>query len=352
MSSLPPLPDERTFPASPRAALANEVVEALQLRFKERLEQVAARYDDPGFAPIDWLRDQGRHGGGRRFATANSPIFNRASINVSVVHYDDLPEKRLSSATALSTIIHPQSPHAPSMHMHISWTEMRDGNHYWRIMADLNPALAAPTEKARFDALLRSAADSTYQAGADQGDRYFFIPALQRHRGVSHFYLEGYKTDDLDADLNFARSFGEAIIDGYAQILDESIKAHSSFSPEERAEQLAYHTVYLFQVLTLDRGTTSGLLVHDQNDVGILASLPAVVDRDLLASWIPKMPPPQEKLLQAIVDTLPEENPTPVSDPTRARLCQVVREHYKKNPEALQLQASGDIIPPTVQNHR
>jgi len=35
---------------------------------------------------------------------------------------------------------------------------------------------------------------------------------------------------------------------------------------------------------TADRGTTSGLLVHDENDVGILGSLPSHVDKKLLES--------------------------------------------------------------------
>ena len=45
------------------------------------------------------------------------------------------------SATALSVILHPQNPHAPSMHFHISWTEMKSGEGSWRMIADLNPAI-------------------------------------------------------------------------------------------------------------------------------------------------------------------------------------------------------------------
>ena len=74
---------------------------------------------------------------------------------------------------------------------------------------------------------------------------------------------------------------------------------------EATAQQLAYHTLYFFQVLTLDRGTTSGLLVHDQNDLGIMGSLPAWVDRA----------------------------------------------HYRAHPEAVALQAAGDVVPPTVATH-
>ena len=35
-----------------------------------------------------------------------------------------------------------------------------------------------------------------------------------------------------------------------------------------------------------------------------------------------------------------------------ARLAQVVRDHYTAHPEALQLQARGNVIPGTVANHR
>lgn len=338
---------------SPNAVSASALVEALQRRFVEALTEVsAAAGDERPFAPIEWLRDEGRHGGGVRYAAADTALFDRASVNVSQVHYDDNPDKRLSSATALSTIIHPRNPNAPSVHMHISWTEMRTGDGYWRVMADLNPAIPETADKAGFEGALAAAARARYEYGSAQGDRYFHIPALNRHRGVSHFYLEGYQTDDKDADRDFARSFGEAMIDCYASLLDTALERYPTTSTDDRAKQLAYHTVYLFQVLTLDRGTTSGLLVHDQNDVGILGSLPSHVDRRLLASFAAHMPAPQEHLLAGIVSALPEQAPSPVTEAVKRTLANVVRSHYRAHPEALALQASGDVIPPTVANHR
>ena len=341
----------RTYPAAAPAKLAWCLVQDLQHRLVTTLEEAAAPHDDPGFRAIDWLRDGGRHGGGRRYATALSPVFDRASINVSTVHYDDLPEKRLSSATALSAIIHPHHPQAPSVHTHISWTQMRDGAGYWRLMADLNPSLNAPDFTSRFDMMLADVAGDRFEEGKAQGKRYFYIPALDRHRGSSHFYLEGYKTDDEAADLRLARNFGEAVIDCYGEIFRDALTASTAPTNEERVAQLAYHTIYFFQVLTLDRGTTSGVLVHDQNDVGILASLPSFIDAELLASWAPELPTPQDQLLASLLQALPDEHPCPVTDETRARLAKVVRSHYQAHPEALALQARGDIIPPTVQNH-
>lgn len=343
----------RTYAASPRAAQAHALVEELQQRLATSLCTVSRDLgEDRPFEPIEWLRDEGRHGGGMRRATGGTPVFDRASVNVSQVHYDDLPDKRLGSATALSTIIHPRNPHASSIHMHISWTEMRDGSGYWRIMADLNPSIPYAEATEAFGRMLRQAAPEQYEAAAAQGDRYFYIPALERYRGVSHFYLEGYHTDDPQADAALARRVGESTIDHYCAALRSAIEAHPEPSPEDFARQLEYHTLYLFQVLTLDRGTTSGLLVHDQNDVGIMGSLPSHVDRATLISWREHMTAPQDQLLDAIVAALPDASPSPVTVEAKRTLAQAVRGHYRAHPEALAMQASGDVIPPTVANHR
>jgi coproporphyrinogen III oxidase len=276
---------------------------------------------------------------------------------VSQVHYDDEPAKRLASATALSTIIHPRHPHAPSVHVHVSWTEMRDGHGYWRIMADLNPAIDdssfAHAARTTFAAALRAAAPAIYDDAAQRGDQYFFIPALGRHRGVSHFYLEQYATGDRDADRALAEAVGAAAIDTHAAIVSEALRAHGEPTDDDRLRQLAYHTLYFFQVLTLDRGTTSGLLVHDQNDVGILGSLPSHVDRTLLARWHTLVPRPVEQLVDALLAALPSgEDVVLVTDDAKRKLAGAVRTFYQAHPAALDLQARGDVVPPTVANHR
>lgn len=342
---------------STSAADALELVSMLQARFVVGLERVSSAFGhDVSFEKAEWLRDGGQHGGGNRYSAAEGAMFNRASVNVSQVHYDDLPEKKLGSATAISTIIHPQNPHAPSVHIHISWTEMKVGgdtavNGYWRIMADLNPSVVHAEYRDQFEQCMRAAAPEQYEEAAAQGDRYFYIPALQRHRGVIHFYLESYATEDAAADREFAELFGKTVIDGYLQILQSALSAYPDVDEEAGAEQLAYHTLYLFQVLTLDRGTTSGLLVHDENDLGIMGSLPARVDRDLLSSWQGKVESPQDELVRGLVEVLPDALPSPVGDDVKLTLARRVRKHYRRHPEALALQASGNVIPPTVDNH-
>jgi len=337
---------------SNQAQSAYELVEELQSYFVSKLNDVSCTFGEAcGFEAIEWFRDEGKHGGGTRYEARDITLFNRGSVNVSQVHYDDDQRKKLSSASAISTIIHPNNPHVPSMHMHISWTEMRDGTGYWRIMADLNPSLENDVFQKDFEMALERAADTYYEEGKEQGDRYFYIPALERTRGVSHFYLENFNSGDFEEDSAFAKKMGKAVIDAYIGIVVQAIQYYTTYTAEEKATQLDYHTLYLFQVLTLDRGTTSGLLIHDQNDVGIMGSIPSHINRTLLERWKELMLKPQDELVQALLEALPLEVPTPVEVETKKALAKAVRAHYQKYPEALSMQASGAVIPDTVKNH-
>ncbi len=346
----------RSQTTSPTATPAIELVTDLQRRLVDRLESMDRTAGGRvSFAAVHWLRDGGRHGGGVRLEIADVGIFNRASANFSHVHYDDEPTRPLRSATALSSIIHPSAPLVPSVHLHLSWTELRDGHNGWRLMADLNPSHPHAEDTAVFratlvDVMTRHAGTAVAESALAEGDRYFFIPALNRHRGVCHAYLERYSSANVDADLAFARAFGVAAIDVYASIVETALTRGQS-NDAMRANQLAYHTAYLFQVLTLDRGTTSGLLVHDENDVGILGSLPGRIDRALLSSWRSRLPPALAPLLDELVTALPDALPCPVDVDTRVRLAGVVRHFFRAHPEALELQARGSIVPPTVASH-
>ncbi len=339
---------------SEKAIEAKVLVEALQSYFVDKLDALAKTFGEgKTFQAVEWLRDEGIHGGGVRFESRDENVFNRASVNTSQVHYDDDSNKKLGSATAISCIIHPSNPHASSMHMHFSWTEMKNGQGYWRLMADLNPSLAMNfVAKEMFTNMLKEAAGEKYlEEGLAQGNRYFDIPVLKRTRGVAHFYLENFNDKDFETDKAYVEQFAKKVIDVYIEIVQKALEENSSYTQEEREIQIDYHTLYLFQVLTLDRGTTSGLLVHNQNDVGIMGSIPSHVNSKLLASWIEQMPKPQDELLENIVKVLGNGKASLVDEEKKKKLAEVVRLHYTKYPEALSMQASGEIVPSTVDNH-
>lgn len=333
------------------AIKAYELVRALQKRFVDKLDDLSSKFgENKKFEEVNWLRNNGIYGGGSRFEARDEVLFNTASVNVSQVHYDEDLTKSLQSASAISTIIHPKNPNVPSIHIHISLTSFKDGNSYWRIMADLNPSIENMEDKEIFDECLKQISKENYEEGTKQGEKYFFIPALNRHRGISHFYLENYKTEDKQKDFDFALDFGKSVIDTYINIISNAFETRKTFSVQDIKKQLDYHTLYLFQVLTLDRGTTSGLLIHNENDVGIMGSLPKFVNKKLLTSWIENMQTPQNELLENIIASI-EDNGV-INAQIKEKLAQTVRKHYKKHPDALKYQASGNTIPNTVNNHK
>ena len=72
-------------------------------------------------------------------------------------------------------------------------------------MADLNPSLENEDKKI-FDNALKEISRNDFEEGVKQGEKkkkILFIPALNRHRGISQFYLENYKTDDKKEILYF-----------------------------------------------------------------------------------------------------------------------------------------------------
>ena len=315
-------------------------IKSLQAHFVHLLEEAAAASSAPvQFRPRKWKRLGGRFGGGERFEAPTGSIFNRGSINYSHVFYGPEDRRQLRSATAISAIVHPEHPRAPSLHMHISHTEFAD-HAGWRLMADLNPSLPEEAATQNFRAMLSELAKEKAAEGLAAGDRYFFIPVLGRHRGVCHFYLEDFRSAHPRADLEFAANFGRGVTEHYAGLVRASL-AEGTRAPnaEERAAQLHYHTLYLFQVLTLDRGTTAGLLAHDENDLGVLGCLPRYVRRDLLEEWEGKMPRPQEKLVQSLLAALPSTTVCEVTEPVKLALASALRQHYAAHPEGLAFQA-------------
>jgi len=340
-------------------AKVQSLVVRLQQTFVKKLEAIhmtgKTSKGQELFEAIVWLRDSGVHGGGKRYQTSRTKVFNRASVNVSAVHYKDKPRYPIDTATALSVIIHPHNPHAPSMHFHLSYIEPRGKKPYWRMITDLNPSIPNDNDASIFESSLKGVKHITpalYAAAQDFGDRYFYIPALGCHRGVSHLFINKISSDDFDPAeaLELATDLAEKTIDTYVSLVQGAIDRHpeQTITDAERAAQLAYHTLYTFQVLTLDRGTTHGLLAHAENDIGTLGSLPCKLDSALMSSWVSQLPAPQDKLLQNVIDAVSntaQDGSTvcEITDQTRADLANVVRRHYRANRGATKMQAEMDM---------
>jgi coproporphyrinogen III oxidase len=360
-----------TLSMHPAAKPALGIVSSLQDKLKSALETIKFKNECATFRNVRWLRNNGNYGGGWRYTLEQETnVLHSASLNISAVQYDENPEKKLQTAVALSAIIHPVIESLPSMHMHISLTALKDDSYSLRLMSDLNPAIELVSDTKKFKKALEQGMEkfprntSLLAEGLQQGDRYFYIPALDRTRGVLHFYLEGYSGESHLKDLKNAKHFGESIISAYIEILNSHLEVIEEKSVQgnqiQESSKLEYFTLYLFQVLSLDRGTISGLIVHNENDEGIMGSLPGYINISILSSWLHLVPAAQQLLVANIVKTLdnyvisedPDKKIAHVSKEARIELADVVRKHYNDNPAALEYLARGDKLPPTVENHR
>ena len=281
-----------------------------------------------------WECDKGKHGGGQWYEARDKSLFKQASIHVSEIHYEDKKNKALESASVFSATIHPDNPHVPSLHLSVSREKMKEEKACWHLTADLNPSILNESDLDQniFSEMLEKAAGRFYEEGTLGGDNYFYIPEAGRHLGVSHYYLENYHDGNLEEEKAFILAFYESIVDCYLSIFSAKLMLQPTYTEEKKEEQLAYHTLYLFQILTLDRATRAALLEHDQNDAGILASLPSHINRDILSLWGDKMSAPQDLLLKQILKVLPKVVPTPVDEKSKRVLANTIRKHYKKYP--------------------
>jgi len=320
---------------SEEAKEADLLLSGLQVYYVSKLNALALQFGEgKSCKAVIWECDKSKHGGGKRYETRDRSLFDQASVNVSGVHYEDVKNRALDVASVFSATIHPDNPHVPSMHISVSWEKMKEEKGSWHLVADLNPSILneSTCDKNIFSETLKKETGQFYVEGTEQGEMYFNIPVLGRHRGVSHYYLEAYHSGSFEEDKALMLQIAESVFNSYLEIMVAKLREQPTFTQEKKEEQLAYHTLYLFHILTLDRGTVKGLLEHDQNDLGILASLPSHINRDILSLWVEKMPAPQDLLLKQILKILPKGVPTPVDEKCKKLLANTIRKHYKKYP--------------------
>lgn len=80
-----------------------------------------------------------------------------------------------------------------------------------------------------------------------------------------------------------------------------------------------------------------------------MGSLPSFVNKVLLKSWTLNLQTPQDELLEELANAINDKGE--IDKTTKEKLASAVRNHYKKYPESLKYQASGNTIPSTVANH-
>lgn len=255
----------------------------------EAIDEVTYREDS-------WERSEG--GGGRSRVFSGGKVFEKAGVNVSVVHGTLSPQAAKSMgggqelgeddldfyATGLSLVLHPHNPMAPTVHANYRYFERgkgeRPGSWWFGGGADLTPSYLFEEDAQHFHQVHKDACDR--HAIADHAhfkkwcDDYFYIKHRNERRGLGGIFFDNLKADDKETCFAFSKDCAESFLPSYLPILER--RKDLPYSEQHKAWQQLRRGRYVEFNLVYDRGTTFGLRTNGRIE-SILMSLP------LTARW-------------------------------------------------------------------
>lgn len=215
-------------------------MELMIMRVQAELCKALEEEESPNhkFTVDRWQRTEG--GGGVTCVIQGGQIFEKAGVNISVVHGNLPPSaagmmrargKNLKSdklpffAAGISSVIHPKNPHVPTMHFNYRYFEVQDGDqvHWWfGGGTDLTPNYLDKDDAIHFHKTLKTACDKhdkNYYANFKKWcDDYFYIAHRGERRGVGGIFFDDIETPSQEEVFKFVTTCADAVIPAYLPI--------------------------------------------------------------------------------------------------------------------------------------
>ncbi len=179
-------------------------------------------------------------------------------------------------ATAISLIVHPCNPHAPTTHMNLRFFVVEAEQPVWYFGGgyDLTPFYPRSEDIVHWHRTAAAAAGEHYPALKKHCDEYFYLPHRQECRGVGGLFFDDWSEGGFDASFDFTRRIGDSFLPAYQPLLEKRI--HEPYSDAQRDFQLYRRGRYAEFNLAIDRGTQYGMQSGRRIE-SVLASLPPLV---------------------------------------------------------------------------
>lgn len=256
--------------------------EALQERICRELQRIDS---EATWVTDRWNRDGG--GGGITRVVSRGQVFEKGGVNTSAVS-GSLPEQTASLldvaetrffATGLSLVLHPKSPHVPTVHANFRYFALGEDlmhpvDAWFGGGADLTPYYPVLEDVTHFHQVWRNVCDqhgvADYARFKRACDTYFYLPHRQEARGVGGIFYD-YMREDAESCFLFSRDAGRQFLDAYLPIVRRRMDLpygdrEVEFQEIRRGRYAEFNLVY-------DRGTRFGIETGGRTE-SIFMSLP------------------------------------------------------------------------------
>lgn len=202
-------------------------------------------------------------------------------------------------ATAISVIVHPRNPYAPTTHLNLRMFLIVADRHepVWHFGGgfDLTPFYGFEEDAVHFHKSAQAAClpfgEELYPRLKKRCDEYFFLPHRQEARGIGGLFFDDWREGGFEQSLAFVKSVGEHFLEAYLPLLER--RKDMSYGRKERDFQLYRRGRYAEFNLVVDRGTRYGLQSGRRIE-SVLASLPPKVSWKY--DWQPEPGSSEERL--------------------------------------------------------
>lgn len=253
-----------------------------------RLVSAFEEYDGAGrFVTAAWSRPH--LGSGQALVLDEGGVFERASINVSLVHGTrlpasasaHLPETRGGSyeATGLSLLVHPRNPYAPSFHANFRFFGIDDEVWWFGGVCDMSPCYGFDEDAVHFHRTLREWCGrhelGRYDEWKRTCDEYFTVVHRHEMRGIGGIFFDRLAApgdEGFEHCLSLIRDGLEMLLPAYLPVLDR--RSAMPYGERERTWQAARRGRYVEFNLLYDRGTRFGLETGVHPDAMLMALPP------------------------------------------------------------------------------